>query len=244
MRKTVGILGVPIDSVTMREAVERVESFLNHDAVHTVYTPNAEIIMDASKDSGLKSILEQADLLVADGAGVVLASKILHTRLPEKVSGIDLTKRIFSLKRSRPIRFFLFGGKPGVAETAGSNILKLYTGIEIVGYRDGYFAEADENDIIEQINTSGADILLAALGAPKQEKWIHANKSRLKVKVCVGVGGSLDVFAGKAKLAPEFMRRHGFEWLYRLYKEPWRYKRMLKLPKFVLRVIYARISGR
>jgi len=235
-------MGVPVDSVTMEEALEIVKGFLSEDGVHTIYTPNAEIMMAAQRDSQLKDILRQADLLVADGAGVVLASRILGTAVPEKVAGFDLVKNILIRASQYPISLFLFGGKPGVAEAAAENILKLYPGVKITGCRNGYFSEEEENDIISMINSSGADILLVALGAPKQEKWIHKYKSILNVKICIGVGGTLDVFAGKASLAPEFFRKNGLEWLYRLYKEPWRYKRMLDLPKFMLLTIGKRLK--
>lgn len=243
MRKTIKILDVPVDSVTMREAVARVNSFLEEDRVHTIYTPNAEIMMAAQRDPGLKNILRQSDMVVADGAGVVLASRLLKRNLPEKVSGIDLVKNTFTMERKGKTRYFLFGSKPGTAEEAGKNLLNMYPGIEIAGCRNGYFSEGEEPDIINEINSSGADILLVALGAPKQEKWIHEHRKKLKVRVCIGVGGSLDVFAGTAELAPEFLRKNGLEWLYRLYKEPKRYKRMLDLPRFILRVLASRARG-
>lgn len=244
MRETVDIVGVPVDKITMNEAIETVKTFLAGDKAHSIYTPNAEILYDAYKDPELKSILQQADLLIADGAGVVLASKILRRKLPEKVSGIDLTKNSFKILSQNKIRYFLFGSKPGIAEIARENLLKTYTNIEISGCRNGYFSIEDEIEIINQINTSNTDILLVALGAPKQERWIHKYKDRLNVKVCIGVGGSLDVFAGNVRLAPEFFRKNGLEWLYRLYKEPWRFKRMLKLPKFILLAIAVRIKGK
>lgn len=243
MRKTIKILDVPVDSVTMREAVARVNSFLEEDRVHTIYTPNAEIMMAAQRDPGLKNILRQSDMVVADGAGVVLASRLLKRNLPEKVSGIDLVKNTFTMERKDKTRYFLFGSKPGIAEEAGKNLLNMYPGIEIAGCRNGYFSKDEEPGIINEINSSGADILLVALGAPKQEKWIHEHRKKLKVRVCIGVGGSLDVFAGTAELAPEFLRKNGLEWLYRLYKEPKRYKRMLDLPRFILRVLASRAKG-
>lgn len=237
-------MGVPVDKLTMEEALQRVKLFLKEDRVHAIYTPNAEIMMAAQRDPHLKEILCQADLLVADGAGVVLASRILGLNLPEKVAGFDLVKNTLLSASEGRIRFFLFGGKPGVAEAAAENILKSYPGVEIAGCRNGYFSEEEEEDIIGHINSSNADILLVALGAPKQEKWIHRHKDKLKVKICIGVGGTLDVFAGKASLAPEFFRKNGLEWLYRLYKEPWRYKRMLDLPRFILLAVGARIKGK
>lgn len=235
LRKTVDIMGIPVDYVTMPEAVERVKEFLREDKVHTIYTPNAEIMMDAMNDPQLAGILREADMLIADGAGVVLASRILGNNLPEKVPGFDLTKNTFSMNFERKIRYFLFGGKPGIAETAAQNMLRDYPNVEIAGCRNGYFSEKDEKEIVEQVNASNADILLVALGAPKQEKWISRYKDQLNTRVCIGVGGSLDVVAGNVSLAPDFFRKNGLEWLYRLYKEPWRYKRMLKLPKYVLK---------
>lgn len=243
MRKTVDILGIPVDSVTMGEASDILKGFLAEDRVHTIFTPNAEILMAAQRDADLKDILCKADLLVADGAGVVLASKILGRPVPEKVSGIDLVKNAFKELAGSGASFFFFGSKPGTAETAAENMKKDYPGINIAGCRNGYFSENDEDGIIRQINDSKADILLVALGAPKQEKWIWKSKSSLKVKICAGVGGTLDVLSGNTKPTPEFMRRNGFEWLHRLYKEPRRAKRMMDLPRFVLRVVWERLSG-
>lgn len=241
MRDTIDILGVPVDSLTMQQAVNNLRIFLSDIRAHTVYTPNAEIMMEAYRDPYVMSILRDADMVVADGAGVVLASRIMGTPLPEKVSGIDLVKNSFALNASRKYRYFLFGSKPGIAEAAAQSLLKQYPDVEIAGCRNGYFTQEEESGIIQEINASNADILLVALGAPKQEKWIHENRHKLDVRVCIGVGGSLDVFAGAAKLAPEFFRRNGLEWLYRLFREPSRFIRMLDLPKFILRAILRRI---
>jgi len=242
MRKTTDIMGIPVDEVTMAGALERVKSFINEDKLHTIYTPNAEIMMDASKDEVLATILKEADMVIPDGAGVVLASKILGTPLLERVPGFDLTKNSFSLDIGRQVKYFFLGSKPGVAETAAEIIMAEYPNVIVVGTRDGYFKEEDTNDIISQINDSGADILLVALGAPRQEKWIYSNKEALKVKVAIGVGGTLDILAGYVPLTPDIFRRNGLEWLYRLYKEPWRYKRMLKLPRYMLKTVGYRLS--
>lgn len=244
MRNTVDIMGIPVDYITMSEAIGKLDQFLAEDKCHAIYTPNAEIMMAAIRDRELKAVLSEADMLVADGAGVVLASKILGRNLPEKVSGIDLIFNSFSEFNKKGSSYFLFGSKPGVAETAAMNILHDHPGIKIAGYHDGYFTEQDEDGIIEQINASNADILLVALSAPKQEFWIHKNKDRLKAKICIGCGGTLDVIAGKVELAPDIFRKNGLEWLYRLYKEPKRFKRMLDLPRFMLRVIAARLAGK
>jgi N-acetylglucosaminyldiphosphoundecaprenol N-acetyl-beta-D-mannosaminyltransferase len=243
MRSTKDILGIPVDNVTMKEAVDRLKEFIKEDGFHSIYTPNAEIMMEAYHDPHLANILKNADMIIPDGAGVVLASKILGKSLPEKVPGFDLVKNSFSIDIDRKIRYFFFGGKPGVAEEAAQKLLATYQEIEIVGIRDGYFKPENIDEIISQINNSEPDILLVALGAPKQEKWIFENSNKLKVRVAIGVGGSLDVFAGKVELAPAFFRNNGLEWLYRLHKEPWRYKRMLRLPQYIILVIWKKIFG-
>ncbi|ACL77215.1 WecB/TagA/CpsF family glycosyltransferase [Ruminiclostridium cellulolyticum] len=237
MRKLVNIAGINIDNITMEQAVERVYSFIDSGKNHSVYTPNAEIMMDGITNKQLKEILNSADILVADGAGVVLASKILGKSVAEKVSGFDLAKNLLIASSKRPIKFFLFGGKPGIPERAHANVICDYPGAEIVGTRNGYFSQEDESEIINQINNSGADVLFVCLGAPKQEQWIHKHKEQLNVKVCMGLGGTIDILAENVKLAPDFFRNHGLEWLYRLYKEPWRFKRMLRLPKFILYIL-------
>lgn len=242
MRKIVEIAGINIDDISMEQAVDRIYEFIGSNKNHAIYTPNAEIMMDGITNREMKTILNNADMLVADGAGVVLASKILGKEVAEKVSGYDLVKNLLTASSKRPIKFFLFGGKPGIPEKANANIICDYPGAEVVGTRNGYFSTEDEETIINEINASGADILLVCLGAPKQELWITENKAKLKVKACMGVGGTLDVLAGNVKLAPDFFRDHGLEWLYRLFKEPKRFKRMLKLPKFILYVIGIRLG--
>lgn len=243
MRKTVGIFGVNIDAVSMEKAVERLMGFCNEDRVHPVYTVNSEIIMAAYRDPQFRDILNAGDMVTADGAGVILAAKILGLDLPQKVSGVDLVRTMLPVAAQAGIPFFLLGGKPGVAGDAARNLEQAYPGLDIRGYSHGYFTADEEKGIIDSINRSGALILLVALGAPRQENWIHKNRAILKPRVCIGVGGALDVYSGRKKLAPEFIRRWGFEWLYRLCQEPWRYKRMLVLPVFVLKVIMERIRS-
>lgn len=234
MPEKIDIHGVKIDNVTMKEALDFVIEGLNQETTYKIYTPNSEIIMQANRDPELMAVLNDAHLLIPDGAGVVLASKILGRHLKQKVSGIDLVKNILNTTHKRPISFFILGGKPGVPEKASINILSEYPKAKIVGFHHGYFRDEEVSDIIKQINDSRAEILLVGLGAPKQEKWIHKHAHELNAKVVMGVGGTIDVFAGTATLAPEFMRKSGFEWLYRLIKQPSRYKRMMDLPRFML----------
>ena len=243
MPEKIDIHGVMIDNVTMEEALDKVLSMLEGQTPQKIFTPNSEIIMQATRDPELRDILNSAELIVPDGAGVILASRIMKNELKEKVSGIDLVRQIFANTKKRPASFFILGGKP-VAEKASVNIVYDYPKAKIKGYRNGYFDESEVPEIIKQINESRAEILLVGLGAPKQEKWIHRYANELNCKILMGIGGSIDVFAGTAKLAPEFMRRAGLEWLYRLIKEPKRAKRMLDLPRFILLTLKKTMADR
>lgn len=241
MRECVKILDVGVDNITMDDAIRRIDEFLQEGGNHIICTPNAEIMMTSHKDDELKGILNEAQMVVADGAGVVLASKILGNPLKQRIAGYDLVQRIFSTNWDKKIRIFLLGGAPLVAKKAIDKYKDLEY-VEFVGDNDGYFKEDEENDIIERINKLDVDVLLVGLGAPKQEKWIYRNRDRLNVKVSIGVGGSFDVMAGEVKRAPKFFQEHGLEWLYRLYKQPKRFIRMLSLPRFVLLVLYKRLA--
>ncbi len=240
MAEKIDIHGVQINNVTMDEALERVLGMLESKSPCKIFTPNSEIIMQANRDESLRTILNSAELLVADGAGVILASRILGRPLKQKVSGVDLVRKVFEKTESRPMSFFILGGKPGVPEKASINIIAEYPGAKIAGFHHGYFKNSEVPDIINKINESKAEILLVGLGAPKQEKWIYNHSDELNSKVIMGVGGSIDVFAGTASLAPEFIRKAGFEWLYRLIRQPSRYKRMLDLPRFMVLTLKTR----
>ncbi len=237
MEKT-NILGVNVDKVNYDEAVERIMKMLNEPGNHTVFTPNSEIILMAYKDENFCGILNSADLLTADGIGVVYASKILGNSVPERVAGFDVSCGVLDKISQSGHRLYLFGGKPGVAEMAAENLKQEYPLLNIVGMRDGYFTPEENDSIIDDINQSGADLVFVCLGAPKQENWIFENRSKLNCHVMMGVGGTLDVLAGTAERAPEIWCDLGFEWLYRLIKEPKRFFRMLALPKFALTVIF------
>lgn len=237
MRNTVNILDVNIDVLNMSQAIERISDFLKEDCVKTVFTPNSEIIMVAQKDNELKNILNNSDMLIADGIGVVWASRMVGKSIPERVTGFDTMTNLFKEGSDGSISFYLLGGKPGTVEKAHKELLKQYPNINVAGMHHGYFNADEEKEIIKEINDLCPDILLVALGAPKQEKWIYNNKANLCVKVCMGVGGCFDVIAGNVKRAPVVFQRLGLEWFYRLIKEPSRYKRMLKLPQFAITVM-------
>lgn len=233
MRETVEIVGVNIDNVNMDEAAGMLAEFLEIDDCSMVFTPNSEILLEAVKNRELETALNSGQLVVPDGIGVVIASKFYGTPVKERVAGFDLMLRLMETAGSMGKSVYLLGGKPGIAEEAAIKLTEKYGGLRIAGARDGYFGTDEEENIINEINASNADILLAALGAPKQEKFIYKNRSALKVRIAMGVGGSFDVIAGKVKRAPEFYQKAGLEWFYRLMKEPRRIGRMMRLPKFV-----------
>ncbi len=234
----VNILGTLVDKVTTTEAVDKIFEMLKEDRPHSIFTPNSEILMLAYKDDNFRDILNGADLLTADGIGVVYASKILKNPITQRAAGYDIACLLLERIAESGHRLFLFGGKPNVADTAKDNLLKKYPFINIVGTRNGYFAPDKEEEIINQINEANADIVFVCLGAPMQEKWISKNAEKLNSKVFLGIGGSLDVIAGVAERAPKWWCEHGLEWLYRLIKQPSRFVRMLALPKFGLTVLF------
>lgn len=237
MNDKVNILGVKVDTVGINQAADRIMQFFNEDKLHKVYTPNSEIIMLAYKDEGFAKILNSAELLTADGIGVVYAAKILGKPISERAAGYDIACKVLDRIKGTDLSVFLFGGKPGVAETAADKLKQTYPGLKIAGTHNGYFKPEEEEEIVNEINNSGAELLFVCLGAPKQEQWIARNAKKLKPRVAMGIGGSLDVFAGTALRAPKFYCDHGLEWFYRLVKEPWRAKRMTALPKFGITVL-------
>lgn len=235
-RKT-HVLGVPFDVVTMEQAVAKTKAMLHDGGQHFICTPNPEIVMEAQADKELMHVLEEADLVVPDGIGVVWASKYSEEKLTERVAGYDLTQNLMKELAGTEETFYFFGGAPGVASTAARKMAKQYPGLKIVGGHNGYFDEKEEKKIIQDIKKHAPSILLVGLGAPKQEKWIYDNLRLIGAKVAIGVGGSFDVMAGNVKRAPKLFQKLGLEWFYRLISQPTRWKRMLRLPKFVLVVL-------
>jgi N-acetylglucosaminyldiphosphoundecaprenol N-acetyl-beta-D-mannosaminyltransferase len=233
------ILGLQFDNLTMEEAVARGEALLDGDHAAVVVTPNAEIAYDACKNDEFRALLNQADLMLPDGAGVVLAARLRRTPLKGKVAGIDFAGNMLQVFARRGTRLYLLGSKPGVGEQAAEKMKEIAPELVVCGIADGYFKE--DAPVIEKINASGAEALFVCLGAPKQEKFMFAHRDELtSVRLMAGLGGSLDGFAGNVKRAPKWMIRLNLEWLYRLIKEPKRFGRMMRLPKYVLRAIFTK----
>ena len=228
------ILGVGIDNLTLSESVDAGAALMDGEGFHYVVTPNPEFILAAKKNEEFRTVLNNADLALADGIGVVYAARILGRPLKGKVPGIDFAQGLLARMAQSGKSLFLLGAKPGVAEQAAENLRRRYPGLQICGTHDGYFKE--DAPVIAAIRESGADAALVCLGAPKQELWMKKNGPATGAHLLCGLGGSLDVFAGVVERAPKFWSDHGLEWFYRLCKEPKRIGRMMKLPLFLVHV--------
>lgn len=242
MANCFSVLGVKIDIATIRSAVNDICTNINNGKKTMVVTANPEIIMMCQSDEYYKKAVSSADYIFADGIGVVWAGRHSGHVVPERVTGFDLAQELFKQADIFKYKIFLFGAQEGVAQKVTENIGKKYPNIEFVGYRNGFFSEADTSAIVEQINASAPDILLVALGAPKQEKWIFDNKAVLNCKLFMGIGGCFDIWAGNSKRAPLLFQKTGLEWFYRLCKEPKRFKRMFSIPRFVCSVLLSKKS--
>jgi N-acetylglucosaminyldiphosphoundecaprenol N-acetyl-beta-D-mannosaminyltransferase len=205
-----------------------------------IFTPNPEIVMMAQKDLEYKDILAEGDLVIPDGIGIIIASKIKKLGLEKRLPGIEMMESILKYCNNAKKSIYLLGSNTENVEKAAANIAKTYPNIIIAGYHDGYFDDAEELRIVDRINEVKPDILFVAMGAPKQEKWMYKHRKILNVKVAMGVGGAIDVWAGAVKRAPKIFRKVGLEWFYRIATNPSRLKRGLLLPKFLLKVLLSR----
>ena len=230
----IDVLGVGFDNLTLEEAVEAGMDLVRAPGAHYVVTPNPEIVEVCREDPAVTDIVNRADLVLADGIGVIKGAAMLGTPLKGKVPGIEFAAGLLGKLAKEGRSVYLLGAKPGVAELAGKRLSGQYPGLKIAGTHDGYFQE--DAPIVEDIRASGADVVLVCLGAPKQEKWMAKNGADTGAHLLCGLGGSLDVFAGVVERAPKFWCDHGLEWLYRLLKEPRRAGRMMKLPLFLVHV--------
>lgn len=238
----IDVLGVGFDNVTMEEAVERGMALLCGQGAHYVVTPNPEIVEICRKNPEAMRAVNGADLVLADGIGVIKGAQILGTPLKERTPGVEFAAHLMERMAKEGLSLYLLGARPGVAEAAGKRLAEKYPGLRIAGSHDGYFQ--DDAPVLEAIRQSGADAVFVCLGAPKQELWMERNAEATGARLLCGLGGSLDVFAGVVARAPKFWSDHGLEWFYRLCKEPRRIGRTMKLPLFLLHVFGARTRGK
>ena len=210
-----------------------------------VITLNAEMTMQAAQNAALANIIHQSELVIPDGSGIVLYMK-LHGKSVNRCPGIELAENLLqrSHQSDQPWKIFFFGGAPGVADKAADVWRYRSPGIQIIGTQDGYLKPEDEADFLNRLKTVQPQLIYVGLGVPKQELWISQNRYLCPNAVWIGVGGSFDIWAGTKERAPEWFCRHHLEWLYRLYQEPWRWRRMLALPQFAWRAIVYRVTQR
>jgi N-acetylglucosaminyldiphosphoundecaprenol N-acetyl-beta-D-mannosaminyltransferase len=238
--QTVKLFGVKFNKGDEDVLFKRFLYLLNRSRYAMIFTPNPEIVMMAQKDLEYKDILAEGDLVIPDGIGIIVASKIKKLGLEKRMPGIEMMESILKYCNNAKKSIYLLGSSEENVEKAADNIKLTYPNIIISGYHHGFFDASEELKIIDKINEVKPDILFVAMGAPKQEKWMYTHRKILNAKVAMGVGGSLDIWAGAVKRAPKFFRKIGFEWLYRMLSHPSRWKRSLVLPKFLLKVLLSR----
>jgi len=221
--KKVKILNIKVCQVSNQKVLTLIEDFIRSKKPHQIVTVNPEFIVGAQQDKEFARVLNKADLALSDGYGLIWASKLLNRPLPERISGTDLIYQIAPLASQKGWRIYLLGGQEGIAEKVYTNLKNNFTKIKIVGKEAG---DPHDLEIIQRINKTKPDILLVAWGAPKQDKWIAKFKQSLNVPVMMGVGGAFDYISGKVRRAPLWMRKAGLEWLYRLVRQPWRWRRI------------------
>ena len=231
----VEILGVGFDNMTMDEALEKGVRLMSEQGAHYVVTPNPEIVEVCREDEEAREAVRNADLVIADGIGVIYGAKILGTPLKARLPGIEYAQKLMERMAENGKTLFLFGAKPGIAEEAARRLQEKYPGLQIAGTHDGYFKE--DESVVNAIRESGADVVFVCLGAPKQEKWIRKNGEATGAHLLLGLGGCLDIFSGTVQRAPVIFQKLGMEWFYRLIKNPSRAGRMMKLPLFLIHAL-------
>ena len=228
----------------MNQTMELARLYMMGKRCHQIATVNPEFVMSAAKDPQFMRVLQNADLCIPDGIGLVYASRWMGTLLPERVAGSELVYNLAEQAAQSGWRLFLLGAAPGVADQAASRFRELYPALEIAGTYAGSPDISQNEAIVSLINQSEADLLFVAYGAPNQDKWIARNQDVLStVRLAIGVGGSLDFVTGRSQRAPRWLQKLGLEWFYRLIKEPWRWRRMLALPQFAIRVLLSPRGG-
>lgn len=231
-RARIDILGIKVSDVTGEEALARIEQFVTDGRPHLVTTVNPEFIVAAQTDAAFAQILNQADLNLADGQGLLWAARLLGVSLTERVTGVDTLVRLAELSARQGYAIYLLGAAEGVAEAAAQVLKSRFPGLRVVGTYAGSPAPDEDDGIVERIRRADPQLLFVAYGAPRQEQWIVRNMPLLQVPVAMGVGGAFDFISGKTPRAPAWVQRLGLEWLHRLAHQPWRWRRMTALPRF------------
>jgi N-acetylglucosaminyldiphosphoundecaprenol N-acetyl-beta-D-mannosaminyltransferase len=229
----VEILGVPVHRVSMDETLVIFARWLNDDGVRVVVTADSSGVVRAQADEEFRGILLGADLVTPDSSGILWAARRKGARLKERVSGVDLVDRLCALSAEKGHKLYFLGAAPGVAEMAAERMRLAHPGCRIVGARHGYFPGDSDEIVAREIAEKSPDVLLVAMGIPRQEKFIWRARDIIRAKISIGVGGSFDVFSGRAKRAPKWVQRACLEWLWRLMLNPRKLAKAKSLPAFV-----------
>ncbi len=241
MSLRIDVLGISFDNLTLDEATQQGQRLVLEDSFSYGVTPNPEFILTARENPAFRTTLNEASLVLADGIGVSYCAKILGRPLKAKVPGIDFATNLLGWMATHEKRLFLLGAKPGIAEQAAENLMKNYPGLIVCGTHDGYFKE--DAPVVQAIKEAKADVLFVCLGAPRQELWMAEHGASTGVSLAMGLGGVLDVFSGTVERAPVFFQKLGLEWFHRLITQPWRWKRMIKLPLVLFYAMGERLKG-
>ena len=227
--------GVRISPVSMAEAIDKIEGFIRERGPHHVVTSDANAILRAQEDVEYAGIMRRAHLITPDGYGVIWGARLLNLPIYERVTGVDMVTGICEKAAQHGFSIYILGSAPGIASTAAQKLLEKYPGMRVAGTQHGFYEKegTKEEDVVARIREAKPDVLFVAFGIPKQEKFIARHLQDLDVPVCLGVGGSFDVYSEKLKRAPSYIQRSGLEWLYRVWQEPWRWKRMSYVPRFM-----------
>jgi exopolysaccharide biosynthesis WecB/TagA/CpsF family protein len=235
----VPVLGVPIVRSTAEEVLANLDWYLDDSRVRTVFYANAHTLNVASEQPALRAALNEAALVLNDGAGVAIAGRLRGTPFPENLNGTDFTPRILRAAAEHGLGVYLLGGRPGVAEAAALMLSSTIPGLRVVGCRDGYFDDEESTAVAERIRASGAAVVLAAMGNPRQELWLAEHLAATGARLGVAVGAFLDFAAGEVSRAPRWMNTWGVEWVWRMAQEPrrlWR-RYVVGNPKFLSRAM-------
>lgn len=240
---TVNILGIDFEPMDVYEARKKIRDMLRTKGAKTIYTPNPDFLIRAYKNRHLSKLLRSADMLLPDGVGLTLAARLKGEPLPCRITGIDTAEWILSFAARKGLSVYLLGARPEVAWRAATALQKRFSGLRICGTHHGYFNKharsADNRQILARINACAPDILFVCFGFPEQELWISENAQKIpSLRLCMGLGGSLDIWSGDVTRAPKLMQSMGLEWLWRTVREPRRIRTVARIPKFLIMASY------